>query len=407
MKPGNPIHGYMKCIMTQHPFFFNKEAFERREKLLEMPLEELPAREVDEYGQIALRQVDLAARLDRPDWEILLKLKADGIGTLLPEVQQMRSLARALQARLKVEVAQGRFGDALRTATTMVAMARHLGEHPTFIGDLVGVAIAYTCLVPLEEMLAQPGCPNLYWAFTNLPRPLIPLTQGIEGERMVELWVFRDLDDGAPMSAQALNKFIKPLDELFESGGLSADKHTLRAWLDSQIKDQSKVSAARRRLVAQGLAEERLKQFPAEQVILLDEKRELEVRFDDMAKLINFSFWEYEELARQAKPNPARAVFADAILPAIANVRRAQARLDQRVALLRQVEALRLHAADHQGALPARLAEISVPLPLDPITGKSFRYQLEGRTAHIRGSPPRGEEQNAAFNMHYEVTVEN
>ena len=35
MNPGNPIHGYLKCFMEQHKFFFDKEAFDRREKLLE------------------------------------------------------------------------------------------------------------------------------------------------------------------------------------------------------------------------------------------------------------------------------------------------------------------------------------------------------------------------------------
>jgi hypothetical protein len=406
MSPGNPIQGYMKVMMAQHPFFFDKEARARRGQLLAMPLDELPGQDLDEYGQVALRQVDQAARLDHPDWQILLKLRADGIGTLLPEVQQMRSLARALQARMRMEVAQGRFNDALRTAATMLAMARHLGEHPTFIGELVGIAIATTSLVPLEEMLQQPGCPNLYWALTALPNPLIPLTQGTEGERMMEMWVFRDLDDSAPMSADQLKKFIAPLDQALDIADANSGKLGVRAWLDSQIKDKTKVSAARNRLVKHGLVEQRLMQFPAEQVLLLDEKRELATRFDDMMKFGNFPFWQTEELSRQAKPNTVPAIFADALLPAVISVRRAQARLDQRVALLRQVEALRLHAAINKGTLPAKLSEVSVPLPNDPVTGKPFCYELKGETAHIRGSAPRGEEKNAVFNMHFEVTIQ-
>ncbi len=69
-------------------------------------------------------------------------------------------------------------------------------------------------------------------------------------------------------------------------------------------------------------------------------------------------------------------------MPATKAVRRAQARLDQRIALLRHVEALRLHAAEHDGKLPAKLSEVSVPLPDDPVTGKPFRYELTGATAH-------------------------
>ena len=87
MNPGNPIQGYLKCFMEQQKFFFDKEAFQRREKLLVMPLKELPARELQDYGGFALKQADWAARLDNPDWQILLKLKTDGIYVLIPDVQ--------------------------------------------------------------------------------------------------------------------------------------------------------------------------------------------------------------------------------------------------------------------------------------------------------------------------------
>ena len=56
------------------------------------------------------------------------------------------------------------------------------------------------------------------------------------------------------------------------------------------------------------------------------------------------------------------------------------------------VEALRLYAAAHEGALPAKLTDVSVPLPVDPFTGQPFRYELIDGTAHLRGSPPKGEE---------------
>ena len=64
-----------------------------------------------------------------------------------------------------------------------------------------------------------------------------------------------------------------------------------------------------------------------------------------------------------------------------------------------------MYAADHDGRLPDRLADVQVPLPPDPFTSRPFRYSVEGATAHLRGSPPRGEEQNPTFNIHYEITV--
>ncbi len=146
--------------MEQQAFLFDKEALRRREELLAMPLKELPAQDMQEYGRSALSRADWAARLDNPDWQILLKLKTDGISLLLPDVQQLRGLARALQVRFRSEVALGRFDDAIRTAKTMFAMSRHLSEHPTLIGNLVGIAIASITIAPLEEMLKQPGLPQ-------------------------------------------------------------------------------------------------------------------------------------------------------------------------------------------------------------------------------------------------------
>ena len=45
-----------------------------------------------------------------------------------------------------------------------------------------------------------------------------------------------------------------------------------------------------------------------------------------------------------------------------------------------------------------------LPLPHDPVTGRPFRYTLEGNTAMIRGTPPPGHDY-AAFNIRYAVTV--
>jgi hypothetical protein len=405
MSPGNPILGYFKCCMEQESFLFDKESFERREKLLAMPLKELPAHDLQEYGRTVLIQADRAARLDHPDWQIMTKLKTDGFFLLLPDVQQMRGLARALAVRFRAEVALGRFDDAIRTCKTMFAMSRHLGEQPTFIGNLVGIAAGSIAIGPLEEMLNQPGCPNLYWALTNLPDHLVSLRAGMEGERAIVLAEFRDLDDRTAMSAGQIQKFIDHMDKLLADHEAIKSAKGVRGWLDARVKDEGKVGAARRRLVDSGLPEERLRRFPPEQIALLDEKREYEVRRDDQMKTLSLPLWQAEALEARVQPNRPPAPLADALVPFAKGVRRARARLDQRIALLRVVEALRLHAAEHDGKLPAKLSEVSVPLPDDPVTGKPFLYERDGAMVHLRGSPPAGDEKNPYFNVHYVLTV--
>jgi hypothetical protein len=406
MKPGNPIQGYMKCFLEQYRFVFDEQEFDRRKLLLAMPLEELAVPEPPGFGPFALTQVDAAARLDNPDWQILLKLRADGFETLLPDVQAMRSLARALGARFHAEVVEGRIDEAIRTAKTMFAMSRHMGEHPTLIGELVGIAIAAVAINPLEELLEQPNCPNLYWALTNLPEPFITCKTALEGERLT-LWEFtRELDSTAPMGADALKKFIDRVDRILAEGPPNSTNSKVRAYLSAQTKDEKKLAAAHARLVRTGLPEHILKTFPADQVILLDEARELQARFDETAKLMVFPPWQFEaitEKAGAAKPEPS--LFADSLMPAQSAVVRAQARIAQRFALLRHVEAVRMYAADHAGVLPAKLSDLSVPLPDDPFTGKPFCYELLGATAHLRGTPPKSLPDDRFFRVHYEITL--
>ncbi len=208
------------------------------------------------------------------------------------------------------------------------------------------------------------------------------------------------------MSKEQLNKFIADTERFLETGGGNADKPGLQKWVNARIGDPAMVSAARHRLVEYGLTESRLATFPAEQVICLDEKRELEVRVDDDMKTMCFPFWQVEMLDAPNKSKKPPALFADLLVPITVNVRRAQGRLDQRIGLLRHIEALRLHAQSHNGTLPAELSEVGVQLPVDPFTGKPFRYELIGSAAHLRGNPPPGQEKVPQYNIHYELTIQ-
>jgi len=65
-------------------------------------------------------------------------------------------------------------------------------------------------------------------------------------------------------------------------------------------------------------------------------------------------------------------------------VLRAQVQLEYRLAALRTVETLRIHAAASGDQLPERLDDVTVvPVPLNPVTGKPFAYRLEAKTAVV------------------------
>ena len=57
-------------------------------------------------------------------------------------------------------------------------------------------------------MIQQPGCPNLYWALTDLPAPLVDLRKGVQGDRTIVAADLRLLHDDTPMTDAEIAKFV-------------------------------------------------------------------------------------------------------------------------------------------------------------------------------------------------------
>lgn len=394
MQPGNPIHGYLVCFGEQQNFFHNPKVLEERDQLMAMPLAELPLDKVKNYGGLALRQMDWAARLDSPDWQTLLKAKRDGIQLLLPELQQLRTLANAMKVRMRGEVKAGAFAQAVESAKAMLSLARHLNHHPTLIGGLVGNAVGMVAIGPLEELAAQPGAPNLFWAYATLPRPFIDYRAGMGGERMLINVEFNGLLDGfAPLTdaqlAACLERAEKLVKMLPDKPGEAKDAISR---LKARAQDGAAVAAARRRLQAGGASAEEAARMPALQALLLDEFRRYEAARDDVVKWMFLPYAQAEAplLAAGLRLEAERkeALLAD-LAPAVIKVKRAQLRLDRRLALLANVEGLRDYAAGHGGKWPAALGEVGLPLPPDPMTGQTFTYRVKDGTAILEAPAPK------------------
>src|SRR5437763_15896575 len=67
LKPGNSAQWYLRCFMEQRNFFFNKDMVAQRARQRTMPLKELAANDLRNYGGNATGQADYGARLDSPD----------------------------------------------------------------------------------------------------------------------------------------------------------------------------------------------------------------------------------------------------------------------------------------------------------------------------------------------------
>jgi hypothetical protein len=404
LNPGNPAQYYLRCFAEQRNFFFSKEATTARTNYLAMPLPELAKAKLDGYGGSALRQADWAARLDPIDWEVLQRVQTEGMDLLLPELGPLRILGLGLKVRFRSEVAERNYENAVRSAKTMLALARHFGDYPAEAANRNGLWVADQAVDVLEEMVQQPGCPNLYWALTDLPSPLVDLRKGFQGMRSLVSADLEPLRSNVPMTEAEIEKLVSHL-----SGSLGFARQqagqaprSLRAELKARLKGPERVQAAAARLVEAGLGEA-VRKYPPGQIILLDEKRDYETRRDESMKVLSLAPWQIDALG-VIEPAPD-GLFTD-LLPQVIKGRRAQALLEQRLGMVRHVEALRLYAAGHDGKFPAKLTDVGVPLPLDPFTGKPYVYLVEGVVAHLRAGPPAGDEKNAGAHLHYELTMQ-
>jgi hypothetical protein len=407
LKPGNAAQNYLKCFMEQHTFFFSKQAVIDRDRYQSMPLVELAREKLSGYGGGALAQADWAARMEGLDWQSLGSIQSGGIEAQPGELGPIQVLAKALHVRFRAEVARRDFDNAVRTAKTMFALSRHLGEHPTEVANLVGLWAAHLSLSAIGEMVQQPKCPNLYWALTDLPSPLVDLRRGIQGERTRIAAEMRLIRDDEAMSDSELESLVSRLSGVinFAREQSGQPPRTVRAALNASTRDVEAVRSARGRLVQAGIKQEKIGKYPAMQVILLDQKQRYEVERDDRLKLLSVPVWQGECSTAGTKPAGGASSPLGDLLPNIDKLRVEQAELERQLALLRHVEAIRMYAALHDSRPPVRADELSVPLPLDPLSGKPFTYSLEASTAHIRGGSPQESIKSAGPGIHYSVTI--
>jgi len=345
-----------------------------------------------------LRQVEFGTRRQGCHWDYtVLEEKDNPWSILLPDAQAMRTWGRLLAVKARVEIALGRFEDAIRTLETGIAFGRHVAEGPFYINKLIGASIVGLMLNRADELISQPGAPNLYWAWTALPQPLVSIREATEVERAAM---------GRAMTGQLLGEIDldRPRSEV--------DWTTLLADLHARMIRMGALSGADPAPVATpDLASFRAAMLPkareylkAHQMTATSDDQALVLAIiglyrelaDDHFKLayVNYPDFEIQEaevkkLQEAAKLGPA-SDFAR-MLPNVRSAHLAEVRPGQKIAALRVVEAIRLHAIRHGGELPGSLDQIKgVPIPLDPASGRPFEYRREGATAILNASPIAG-----------------
>lgn len=390
--------------------------------LREIPLEEA-RKQLQLYGDI-LHEVELGARREACDWEF--DRREEGISLLIPDIQEMRSLSRIVVLRARLAVLEGKTDEALHWHQTGFAMARHIAQGPLLIQALVGIAAFNEMARSLEELIQAPGTPSLYWALVNLPRPFIDLSPAIEAERYVlerELPLLRQietetwsLDQARQFSDDMLRvlagmTFVSILPSDAKAGPRPPRLPDLPPRLGMAAAVMKVYPEARRTLLAEGRPAAEVEEMPAVQVAALYTLRAYQQLRDEVFKWANLPYWQSSRGGDEAMrgsvrwANPLLLMFRQ-LLPAIQAARWASVRSDRQLNAIECIEAIRLYAAAHDGALPPSLEAITeAPTPLDPATGKPFEYKVGETTATLTAPVPPGAPNHYTSMIRYELKL--
>jgi hypothetical protein len=409
-KPGNAAPMYYRAILAYSVFRVGPndkqvlEFEERIDKWQSAPLATFPRAEVhkvvDHFG--AFEDLREGASRDECNWEWRLQdiEGPKGFEFLLDEVQRSRGLLRLLAVKARLEIAEGRYGDAVDTLRVGFQFSRDIAKTPIIIPGLVGIAITGVLDDQVHALIGASHSPNLYWALTELPRPLIDLRPPLEFEVKFPSRIFPVLKD----PEHALHSPEQWADLISQA------YHTLTRVLSDQPRDeplgwQDRLAAtglalrgytqAKRDLIAAGYDAATVERMPVGQVIAVDEAQLSRYIGDEVRKWTMVPYTEGWRRLRQADRRliqnhylgPAlssREVIPinSQLLPAISAAFDASIRRDISIAADRVIEAIRMQAAHNGGHLPRSLAEITVvPVPNHPRFGTPFPYKVEGGKA--------------------------
>ena len=204
------------------------------------------------------------------------------------------------------------------------------------IGALVGTAIHHLMFERTLELLRQPDAPNLYWAVSTLPRPMINFRRGFEAELSALYFSFpelRNLDqNGFPPEYwnRLLNKIYAELAVIGMSPAPSAENPGVFATaLVLQGYPQ-----ARQWLIDRGRPVEEVDKMPVVQVVLLYTMRTFDELRDDLFKWMFLPYVEAQQGLRQAAEQLRNAQrqgreiipLASLLVPAVGSVKAAEVR---------------------------------------------------------------------------------
>jgi tetratricopeptide (TPR) repeat protein len=175
----NAVALYQKAIQSLPQDYQPKQFSDWRS----LPPDQLPVKEVESALEKLKPTLDLlsqAARSRQCNWPFIKPEQAQQ--KLMDDLNKYRQFAFILDVQAKLQIAQGRYDQAVETLKTSNALANQLGNGPTLIQGLVGIAIAAVNQKRIEQWIQSDNSPDLYWALEDMPQPLVDVTKAIKIE---------------------------------------------------------------------------------------------------------------------------------------------------------------------------------------------------------------------------------
>jgi hypothetical protein len=364
-------------------------------KWLETPLDALPRDRVKKYADFGgLRSLKEAVRRERCDWDPPLR-EGRAWEVILPQMSQLCEMSRLLVLRARLQIAEGKYAEAIESVQIGYSMARQIAEYAAPVTAVMGRTIIEGMNDQLLALCQQPGAPNLYWSLAELPSPVINLEKSLKVEyegsylEWPELQNLRTAKNAPEQWDVILRRTVSEAVryQYFSVGGKPPEKDKVSLILARAI---AAASAAKADLIAAGYSRENVESMPPSQIVLLHTLEMYDRLRDEQYKWLRLPYWQAQaglaaferdcESAKKRELIPLTSSFIPDRRLGLAMF--GFARAERQLAALRSIEALRLYAAGHAGKLPVSLSDVKeAPIPINPVTGRAFPYRLEGETA--------------------------
>ena len=378
--PGNAASHYQRSL-AEHSLYAPLRRAEKefgRDRfysfIQDLALEDIPREDLRKasgyFEDYVTRYIAPATRTHRCDWgygEAFLS-GDDYLTFPLPFAQTTRSIGRVLVLQARHATAERDYDKAADRLRMLYVLGNRVGDIKILVCSLIGIAEHGMANRAMLDLMSAPDSPNMYWALASLPSPIVDFPSALRadltlGPRLLDLQNV----EGLGLSNEEWNRRLRDVTARLMQGlgnGEPAKEPSLSESLLATGLVMSRYEAAKERLLDGGMGKRLVEDMAIGQAVLIDAAREYR-RIADELEVIAYlpppevaERWKQsDELFHPEGTKSLGVMMAEQILPASAACSNAVTRINEEIAALRVIEAIRMHAAE-TGALPKSLDDI-------------------------------------------------